>query len=357
MHASQEPEDELRVPVDVVVETVPVTPKLAPVELSSSDNCNASPFPMPIFGDPSAPDPIISSEAKHPQQTPPRLVNLTGTPRINISQHSTPSQPTPGQPTPASVPVSTSMLHAFSRRVSPSEGSSGPSGLFTPMEGELISESPGDAFDISSLPHSGLPLLSADDVLASVATALAEEPRAGSDTPMINESVTVAEQSPVYTGDHQDANSELAEDTQLGAFHPLSFDDDGENEDNQSPLAEPDAGLYSVENSMVTSLKSEEVQQAASTTQTAVDKWGVSCDEHPKEVLVSAEAPPANVPGLAHSSPLLSSLIDQDPFQLVVHNDQVPPGTVAGDDNREDTVSQSGLCVIKCRYRDIYLSD
>ncbi|OAX43663.1 hypothetical protein K503DRAFT_87721 [Rhizopogon vinicolor AM-OR11-026] len=253
MEASVEPEDESGIAVDVLTEIVPVTPKSAPAELSSSDNHNASPFPMPIFGDPSALDPIIS-ETKHPQQTPPRLVNLPGTPRIILSPH-----PTPGQPTPVSVSVSTSMLHAFSRRVSPFEGSSGPSGLFTPMEGELTSVGTGDAVGTPSPPRAGVPPLSAGDVLASVTTALAEERRAEINTPMIDvsENVSVG----ISTGGYPDGTSELAEDAQFVVSHPSSAEADNEND--QPPSTKPGTGHCSVEqDSMVTSPKSERVQQA-----------------------------------------------------------------------------------------------
>jgi hypothetical protein len=335
----------------MLVETVPVTPKPAPAELSPSDNHNASPFPMPIFGDPSALDPIVSSEAKHPQQTPPRLANIPGTPRIILSPH-----PSPGQPIPVSVSVSTSMLHAFSRRVSPSEGSSGPSGLFTPREGELTSGNTGDAFGTPSPRASPLPL-SADDVLASVATALAEEPGVEIDTPTIDvsENVLVAEQSPagLSTGDHQDDTYEPKEDTHLDVFHSSSADGTAK-ENNQISSPEPDVEQLLVEEeSKVTSLEAEELQQAVSTIPTAVDQGGSFGDDHPEEAPLPAEALPT-VPGLAHSSPLLGRSIDQDPFLLVEPNDQVPPGSVTEEGNWEDTVSQRGLCVIKSKYRSIY---
>jgi len=193
--------------------------------------------------------------------------------------------------------------------------------------------------------------------LASVSTALAEEPQAGSDTPTVDDSkhLTVSEQSPteLLTGERQDTTSELAEGTQLGVFSPLSIDhDDGDNENNQSPTVETDAGHHSIEDSMLTLPKSEEVQQAVSTTQTTVDERGPSGDDHLKEALVSAEASPATTPRSAGSSPSLSCLIDQDPFQPVIHNGQLPPRTIAEDDNQEDTVSKSVLCVIKCEYCD-----
>ena len=305
---------------------------------------------MPIFGDPSALDPIVSPESKHTQQTPPRLVNLPGTPRIILSPH-----PSPGQPTPVSISVSTSMLHAISRRVSsPSEGSNGPSGLFTPREGELTNVST-SAFGTPSPPHAGLPLLSADAILASVATALAEEPRAEGGTPVIETSDSVMDPDPnparISTGDYQGGMSELVEeDRQLDICHPSSADDDADNGNNQLSSTKPDAGHRSAEEgSMVTSPKSEEVQQAISTTraEAAADQSAPPGDGHPEDALASAEALSANV-SFTHSSPLLGSQIDQDPFQSVENNGQAPPGFVP-EDNLCNAISQSGLCVMKCK--------
>ncbi|KAG1739146.1 uncharacterized protein EDB91DRAFT_394546 [Suillus paluster] len=337
--ASMEPELEVAVPVDVLVETVPVTPKSASAELSSSDNHNASTFPMPIFCDPSVSDPIVSSGTKHPQQTPPRLIKLPSTPHIIISPHST-----PGQPTPVSVSVSTSMLHAFSRRVSPSEGSSGPSGLFTPS-GESTSVDTSDVF--------GTPLPSFDDVLASVANALAEESQAEIDTAMIyaSENVVVTEPSSAETstGDQEDGISELAEATQLDVSHPLSADDDDAVTKSDQPPTNHDTGHHSVvEDTTVDSLESEEVEETVgSTAPTAVIQGALLDDAHPEEALVaSAEALPTDVLRLVDSSPLLSPLSEQDPFQSVAFNGQVPPVSVpeeGQDDNQEDAVSKSGL--------------
>ncbi|KAG1746499.1 hypothetical protein EDB19DRAFT_1848713 [Suillus lakei] len=332
--ASVEPEVGAAVP-DVLAETDPVTPKLTSVELSSSDNPSVSAFPMPIFCDPSMSDPIISSGTKHPQQTPPRLVKLPGTPHIIISPHST-----PGQPTPVSVSVSTSMLHTFSRRVSPSEGSSGPSGLFTPREGEPISVDAGDVFGTPSPSHTNLPLPSSDDVLASVASALAEESRAEIDKTMIDVSddvVTEPNPAGTSTSGQEDGKSEPVEATQPGVFPPSTADADAENETDQPP-AKPDTGHHSVaEDTTVASLESEEVQQAArSTPPTAVDQTPPPDNCHPEE------APPADVLE-SMDSPLLSPLSEQEPLQS---DCQVPPESVrepSQDDSQEDTVSQNGL--------------
>ncbi|KAG0702897.1 hypothetical protein DFH29DRAFT_998985 [Suillus ampliporus] len=339
---SVEPEVEVAVIVDVLAETVPATPKPASAELSPSDDYNTSTFPMPIFCDPSVSDPIISAGTKHPQQTPPRLIKLPGTPHIIISPHST-----PGQPTPVSVSVSTSMLHALSRRVSPSEGSSGPSGLFTPREGEPTSVDTSDVFGTPSPSHADLPLPSFDDVLASVASALAEESQAEIDATTIgtSENVMVTEPSPVgtSTGD-KDGISELAEASQPDVSHLSSVDDDAENETNQPP-ATPDTGHCSIaEDTTVASLESEEVEETVrSTPPTAMVQGALSDDDHSEEALVaSAEALPTDVLGLVDSSPLLSPLSEQDPFQSVASNDQVLPESVP-EDGREDVVSKSGL--------------
>lgn len=341
--ASVEPEVQAAGPVNVLAETVPVTPKPASAEPSSFDNHNVSVFPMPIFCDPSVSDPIVSSGTKNLQQTPPQLVKLPGTPHIIISPHST-----PGQPTPVSVPASTSMLHTFSRRVSPSE-SSGPSGLFTPREGEPTSVDTGDVFDTPSPSHAHLPLPSPDDVMASVTSALEEESRYEIDTTMVNvsDSVAVTEPGPAgtFTG-NQDGGSEHVEATQLGVSHPSSVDADAENETDHPPT-KPAAGHRPVaEDTTVASLESVEVQQAVrSTPPAAADQTPSPDHDQPEEALVSAKALPAEVLGPV-DSPSLSPLSEKESLQSLAPDGQVPPESVrepGQDNNQEDTVSKYGL--------------
>jgi hypothetical protein len=313
----------------VLAETVPVTPKPASAEPSSFHNVSA--FPMPIFCDPSLADPITSSGTKHPQQTPPRLVKLPDTPHIVISPNST-----SGQPTPVSVPVSMSMLHNFSRRVSPSEGSSGPSDLFTPREGDPASVDTGDGFGTPSPSHADLPLPSSDDVMASVTSALEEESRSEIDTITIevSDNVAVTESSPTgpFTDNEEDGGIELAEATQLDVSHLLPVDADAENEIDRPPT-EPAAGHPSAaEVTTVVSLKSGEAQRAdRSTLPTATDQTPPRNHDHPEEALT--EVLPGEVLGLV-DSPLLSPLSESF----------CEPGE---DDSREDTVSKYGLCVMK----------
>lgn len=323
--ASVEPEAQAGGPVNVLAETVPVTPKPASAEPSSFHNVSA--FPMPIFCDPSLADPITSSGTKHPQQTPPRLVKLPDTPHIVISPNST-----SGQPTPVSVPVSMSMLHNFSRRVSPSEGSSGPSDLFTPREGDPASVDTGDGFGTPSPSHADLPLPSSDDVMASVTSALEEESRSEIDTITIevSDNVAVTESSPTgpFTDNEEDGGIELAEATQLDVSHLLPVDADAENEIDRPPT-EPAAGHPSAaEVTTVVSLKSGEAQRAdRSTLPTATDQTPPRNHDHPEEALT--EVLPGEVLGLV-DSPLLSPLSESF----------CEPGE---DDSREDTVSKYGL--------------
>ncbi|KAG1781921.1 hypothetical protein EV702DRAFT_493435 [Suillus placidus] len=341
--ASVEPEVQAAGPVNVLAETVPVTPKPASAEPSSFDNHNVSVFPMPVFCDPSVSDPIVSSGTKNLQQTPPHLVKLPGTPHIIISPHST-----SGQPTPVSVPASTSMLHTFSRRVSPSE-SSGPSGLFTPREGDPTSVDTGDVFDTPSPSHAHLPLPSSDDVMASVTSALEEESRYEIDTTMVNisDNVAVTEPSPAGTSTgNQDGGSELVEATQLGVSHPSSVDADVENETDQPPT-KPAAGHRSVaEDTTVASLESEEVQQAVrSTPPIAADQTPSPDHDYPEEALASAKALPAEVPGPVDSL-LLSPLSEKESLQPLAPDGHVPPESVrepGQDHSQEDTVSKYGL--------------
>lgn len=330
----------------MLAETVPVTPKPASTEPSSFHNVSA--FPMPIFCDPSLADPIISSGTKHPQQTPPRFVKLPDTPHIIISPHST-----SGQPTPVSVPVSMSMLHTFSRRVSPSEGSSGPSDLFTPREGDPTSVDTGDGFGTPSPSHADPPLPSSDDVMASVTSALEEESRSGIDTITIevSDNVAVTESSPTgtFTDNQEDGGLELAEATQLDSSHLLP---DAENEIDRSPT-EPAAGHRSeAEVTTVVSLESVEVQRAdRSALPTATDQTPPPDHDHPEEALALAEVLPGEVLRLM-DSPLLSPLSEQEQesLQSPAPDGQAPPESFCepGEDNsQEDTVSNYGLCVMK----------
>ncbi|KAG2159131.1 uncharacterized protein EDB93DRAFT_446039 [Suillus bovinus] len=345
--ASVEPEVQATGQVNVLGETVPVTAKPASAELSSSDNHNISVFPMPIFCDPSVSDPIISSGTKHPQLTPPCSAKLSGTPHIIISPHST-----PGQPTPVSVPVSTSILHTFSRRESPSEGSSGPSGLFTPREGEPTSVDTGDIFGTPSPSHTDVPPPSSDDVVASVTSALAEESRSEIAIPVIDvsDNVTVVEPSPTETstGNEEDDRSELVEVQQLGVFHPSSVDADAENRTAQPPT-KPAAGHSSVtENITVASLEPEEVQQTAGSTPPTTDRTPASDHDNAEEASASAtdaEAPPAEVPEPA-DSPLPSPLSEQEPLPSLAPGRLVSPQFVRepGQDNSQEyTVSKYPL--------------
>ncbi|KAG1854149.1 hypothetical protein DFJ58DRAFT_383150 [Suillus subalutaceus] len=297
---------------------------------------------MPIFCDPSVSDPIISSGTNHLQQTP-RLVKLPGTPHIIISPHST-----PGQPTPVSVPVSTSMLHTFSRRESPSEGSNSPSGLFTPREGEPTSVDIGDVFGMPSPSHAYLPLPSSDDVMASVTSALASRSEIDTTTIDVSDNVAVTEPSPArtFTSNQDGGRSEFVEATQLGVSHPSSVDADAENETDQ-PSTKPAAEHRSVaENTTVASLKSEEVQQAArSALPTVSDQTPPSDHDRPEEVLASAEALPVEVLGPV-DSPLLSPLSEQEPLQSLAPDSEILPESVrepGQDDNQEDSVSKYGL--------------
>ncbi|KAG2043772.1 hypothetical protein BDR03DRAFT_331890 [Suillus americanus] len=336
--ASVEPEIQAAGPVNMLAGTVPITPKPASVEPSSSDNHNVSVFPMPIFCDPSVSDPIISSGTNHLQQTP-RLVKLPGSPHIIISPHSAPSEPTP-----VSVPVSTSMLHTFSRRESPSESNSSPSGLFTPREGESTSVDTGDVFGMPSPSHADLSLPSPDDVVASVTSALA--PRSEIDTTMIDVSDNFAATEPssagTFTGNQDEGRSELVEATQLGVSHPSSVDADAENETDQPPT-KPAAGHPSVaENTNVASLESEEVQQAARNALPTVPP--PSDHDHLEEALASAEALPAEVLGPV-DSPLLSPLSEQEPSQSLALDSQIPSESVrepGQDDSQGDSVSKHG---------------
>jgi hypothetical protein len=340
-HVSQEPEGQAAGPVNMLAETVPVTPKPTSAEPSSSNNHNGSDFPMPIFCDPSVSDPIISSGNSHPQQTPPHSVKLPDTPHIIISPHSSPSQPTP-----VSVPISTSLLHSFSRQESPSEGSSGPSGLFTPREGESIGVDTGDVFGIPSPSHADLPLPSSDDVMASVTSALASRSEIDITTTDVSDNVAVTEPGPAgtFTGNQEDDRSELVEATQLDVSHPSSVNADARNEIDQLPTM-PAAGHHSAEDTIVTSSEPEEVQQVTRNTLPTV-----SDHDHPEEALASA--PPAEVLGLMYS-PLLSPLSEQEPSQSLAPDGQVTLESVCEprqDDVQEDAVSKDGLCVIKYGY-------
>lgn len=336
--ASVEPEVQAADPVNMA-ENVPVTPKPASAELSSFDNQNV--FPMPVFCDPSVSDPIISSGTKHPQQTP-HSVKLSGTPHL-ISPHST-----PGQPTPVSAPVSTSMLHNSSRRASLSEGSSGPSGLFTPREGEPTNVDTGDVFGTPSASHTDLPLPSSDDAMASVTTALAL--RSEIDTAMTNvsDNVTVTEPSPAgtFTGNQEDGRSELVEATQLTTSHPSSTDADAENGTHQSPTKPAVGHRSALEDTGVASLESEEVQQVVrSTPPTVSDQTPPPDHDHPEEALASADALPAEVLGQMDSA-LLSPLSEQEPLQSLAPDGQVPPESVREPDQNDsqvNTVSKYGL--------------
>jgi hypothetical protein len=111
------------------------------------------------------------------------------------------------------------MLHTFSRRVSPSEGSSGPSDLFTPREGDPTSVDTGDGFGRPSPSHADLPLPSSDDVMASVTSALEEESRSEIDTITIevSDNIAVTESSP--TGTFTDNE----EDVELNSQKPRSL--------------------------------------------------------------------------------------------------------------------------------------
>jgi hypothetical protein len=249
--------------VRLLAETVPVTPKPTSAEQSSSNNHNGSDFLMPIFCDPSVSDPIISSGNSHPQQTPPHSIKLPDTPHIIISPHFA-----LGQPTLVSVPISTSLLHNFSRQESPSEGSSGPSGLFTPREGESISVDTGDVFGMPSPSHADLPLPSSDDVMASVTSALASRSEIDTTPTDVSDNVAVTEPGPAgtFTGNKEDDRSELVEAMQLDISHPSSVNVDAENEIDQLPT-KPAARHHSVaEDTLVASPESEEVQQVARNT-------------------------------------------------------------------------------------------
>ncbi|KAG1772139.1 hypothetical protein EDD22DRAFT_947678 [Suillus occidentalis] len=342
--ASVEPEAQGGGPVTLLAETVPVTPKPASAEPSSFHNVSA--FPMPIFCDPSLADPIISSGTKHPQQTPPRLVKLPDTPHIIISPRST-----SGQPTPVSVPVSVSMLHTFSRRVSPSEGSSGPSDLFTPREGDPTSVDTGDGFGTPSPSHADLPLPSSDDVMASVTSAL-EESRSEIDTITIEvpDNVAITESSPTgtFTDNQEDDGLELAETTQLDVPHLSPVDANAENEIDRL-LTEPAARHRSeAEVTTVVSPEFGEVQRAdRSTLPTATDQTPPPDHDHPEEALALTEVLPREVLGLV-DYPLLSPLSEQEQesLQSLAPDGQVPPESVCKpgeDDSREDTVTKYGL--------------
>lgn len=343
--ASVEPEVQAADLVNMVAETVPVTAKSASAEPSSFDNHNVSVFPMPIFCDPSVSDPIISSGTKHSRLTPPPLDKLPGTPHIIISPDST-----SGQPTPVSVPVSTSILHTFSRRESPSEGSSGPSGLFTPREGEPTSVDTGDIFGTPSPSHADIPLPSSDDVVASVTSALAEESRSEIDTTTIDvsDNVVVTGPSPAgtFTSNQEDDKSELVEVMQLGVSHPSSVGAGAENETEQPPT-KPAAGHRSVvEDIAVASLESEEVQQVdRSTLPTAVDQTPSADHDHDPPEEAPAEALPAEVVGSANSR-LPSPLSERESLPSFAPGRQVSPESVrepGQDDSQEYTDSKYGL--------------
>lgn len=336
--ASVEPEVQAADPVNILAENVLVTPKPASPELSSFDNQNV--FPMPVFCDPSVSDPIISSGTKHPQQTP-HSVKLPGTP--HISPHST-----PGQPTPVSAPVSTSMLHTFSRRASLSEGSSGPSGLFTPREGEPTNVDAGDVVGTPSASHADLPLPSSEDVMASVTTALFLRSEIDTATTNVSDNVTVTEPRPArtFTDSQEDGRSKLVEATWLTASHPSSVDADAENETHQPPT-KPAVGHHSVlEDTGVASLESEEVQEVARTTAPTVsDQTPPPDHDHPEEALASADALSAEVLEPMDSS-LLSPLSKQEPLQSLAPDGQVPPESIREPDqdvSQVDTVSKYGL--------------
>lgn len=243
------------------------------------------------------------------------------------------------------------MLHTFSRRVSPSEGSSGQSGLFTPREGEPTSVDTGDVFGTPSPSHADLPLPSSDDVVASVTSALEEDSRSEIGTTMIDisDSVAVTEPSPTgsFTGKQEDGRPELVEATQLDVSHHLSVDADAENETDRPPTKSA-AGHRSVaEDTTVASLESQ--QAARSTLPTVTDQTPPPDHDHPEEALALTEALSADDFGPVESL-LLSPLSEQESLQSPAPDGQVPPESVCEpgqDDSQEDTVSKYGLCVMK----------